>query len=360
MEDKMDRRRLSRLQVGTFIILLIAAAAGLLLLLFQIRNALVIGNERYTSEKIVSDLVYDFPTHNSLYLGWKYRTARAEERTPYLNSVQVKIKSPGDVQIIVQEKTLCGYVEYNGTNVYFDQEGVVLETSNTVREGTIKVEGMAMEEPQLYKKLPVENTAQLRTMLSVNKLLTQSGLDVSAISFDDNQNITARVGTIEVLLGQDEYMEEKVSNLSAIYQLQAGQTGVLNMSAYTGKNEPITFSNPKEEAENEEMADQEAGGENPAEEWSPEDGQAPDQFQDENASAEPPAEESVEDTQVRGVAGFMVFDSSGTLRYDARVIGGQVVDAYGNPIPGCSVNEDGNVVDAYWNVIDPMTGTLAQ
>jgi len=35
-------------------------------------------------------------------------------------------------------------------------------------------------------------------------------------------------------------------------------------------------------------------------------------------------------------------------------------DAYGNPIPGFWVNEDGNVVDAYWNVIDPMTGTLAE
>ena len=56
----------------------------------------------------------------------------------------------------------------------------------------------------------------------------------------------------------------------------------------------------------------------------------------------------------------MVFDSSGTLRYDAHVVNGQVVDAYGNPIDGCYVNENGNVMDAYWNEIDPHTGTLAQ
>jgi Mn-containing catalase len=56
----------------------------------------------------------------------------------------------------------------------------------------------------------------------------------------------------------------------------------------------------------------------------------------------------------------MVFDSSGTLRYDAHVVGGQVVDSYGNPIDGCYVNENGNVVDAYWNEIDPATGQLAQ
>jgi Mn-containing catalase len=56
----------------------------------------------------------------------------------------------------------------------------------------------------------------------------------------------------------------------------------------------------------------------------------------------------------------MVFDSSGTLRYDAHVSDGQVVDSYGNPIDGCYVNENGNVVDAYWNEIDPATGQLAQ
>ena len=71
-------------------------------------------------------------------------------------------------------------------------------------------------------------------------------------------------------------------------------------------------------------------------------------------------QEAQQTGETYGLSAFMVFDSYGTLRYDAHVVNGQVVDAYGNPIPGCSVNADGYVVDAYWNVIDPMTGTLAQ
>ena len=127
METRGQERRLPRWQIGILIVLVIAAAMALLLLLFQIRSALVIGNARYPADKIVSDLVYDFPTRNSLYLGWKYRSAKAEPRAPYLSSVQVKIVSPGEVQIIVQEKVLSGYVLYNGNNVYFDSEGIVRE-----------------------------------------------------------------------------------------------------------------------------------------------------------------------------------------------------------------------------------------
>ena len=74
--------------------------------------------------------------------------------------------------------------------------------------------------------------------------------------------------------------------------------------------------------------------------------------QDEDDNQEP-AEETPS-------AVFMVFDSGGTLRYDARVVNGEVVDSYGNPIAGCYVNEAGNVKDAYWNEIDPRTGELIQ
>ena len=55
-------------------------------------------------------------------------------------------------------------------------------------------------------------------------------------------------------------------------------------------------------------------------------------------------------------SGVMAFDSNGTLHYDARIVNGQVVDSSGNVISGCTVTEDGNIKDAYWNIIDPSTG----
>ena len=84
--------------------------------------------------------------------------------------------------------------------------------------------------------------------------------------------------------------------------------------------------------------------------------------QEEQPGAEEGTQEEAVQEEAAGSSGapFMVFDSSGTLRYDARIVNGQVVDGYGNPIDGCYVDENGNAVDAYWNVIDPATGTLAQ
>ena len=223
-----------------------------------------------------------------------------------------------------------------------------------------------MDEPQLYQKLPVTNAAMLRTMLNLSSLIGNSGLIADEISFDEALNMYATIGTIKVELGQDEYLEEKISNLVTIYPKIVGQTGILKLSSYTGKSDDIQFEEvvPEETVpdgtdaggagwDNSETGENGGTSEGISQDNEPvPGGEGQDQAPEENADTR--------SGEVVGVEGFMVFDSSGTLRYDARVIGGQVLDKYGNPIPGCSINEDGNVVDAYWNVIDPMTGTLAQ
>ncbi len=366
--------------VGT--LLVVSLIVLLLLTVFRIKTFTVVGNERYSADKIEYDLCDDFRSGNTLWFSWKYRTAASDPKAPYLNTIQAKIISPSEVRVIVQEKRLIGCVQYNGQYVSFDSDGIVLEIGDEAPEETVLVTGVTMDEPVLYQKLPVSNTAQMRTMLSICRLLGDSGLEPDAVDFDENGNITVTIGTVRVELGQDEYLEEKVSNLVTIYPKVASQTGTLNMTAFTGRYETVTFSandGSDETAPGEEGADtvgetvDTAGSDTSGEEGSADTGEDTGEagLEDagsgedsqagtgEEAQPEDTGEETAEEGQV-GLDAFMVFDSSGTLRYDAHVVNGQVVDAYGNPIDGCYVNENGNVMDAYWNEIDPHTGTLAE
>lgn len=394
MVMRRRKRRIARIKVIGAVLLFLIAAAAVLLGLFRIRQVEVIGSSRYGAEAIQEALIDDFWTENTLYFAWKYRNAVSETKTPYLDSVQVKILSPGKVQIQVREKTLSGYVQYAGTNVYFDSNGSVLDITDQVYQGIPLVSGVTMDEPVLYQRLPVGNAAQLRTMLSITKLLLEAQLIPDNISFDENLNITLTIGSVQVQLGQDEYLEEKVANLVTIYQEIAGQSGTLHMEGFTGRNEAITFRQEGEEdtAQETDAEGNPVTGETDAEgspvsqetdaEGNPVTGETDAEgspvSQETNAdgtgaagetdaNGNPVTEEDgasqdgqVSDDEVTGMAGFMAFDSSGTLRYDARVVNGQVVDANGTPIDGCTVDENGNVVDAYMNVIDPYTGQPAQ
>ena len=418
------------MQAASVTILAVAAAVLILLFVFRMNSLEIVGASRTSPEKIENDLVYNFWTGNTVFFTWKYKDATADSRAPYLGSIQAKMKSPGTVVLTVTEKRLLGAVEYGKQFVCFDDDGVVLEIDEKKPANVPLIEGMTVDEPALYQKLPVANTAQLTAVLSTSRLLENADLIPDTIRLDENLNITAVYGDIEVELGMNELLEEKVAYLGSIYPSLKDETGVLHMETYTGNNESFTFSPGKPGSEETEEAkglgpggaaagmDPE-GSQGAVQEEAPEavagpvfqafdaygnlhndaqvvngqvvdsngtplegctvneDGSVTDAYWNvmydvvpagttqpaEETGAQGAAEEAAEPEpsgETVGLSAFMVFDSSGTLRYDAHVVGGQVVDAYGSPIPGCSLNADGYVVDAYMNVIDPNTGTLAQ
>ena len=343
----------------------LGAAVAIVLGVFQIRSIDVRGNERYSAEQIRDDLIYDFKTRNTLYFSWKYRSEQPAADAPYLKSVQAVMLSPTSVRIIVKEGQMVGRVQYENSNVYYDPDGVVQEISDTIYSGIPLVTGVEIEPPQLYQRMVTKNAALLRTMLNITQLLIKNELIPDSVTFDASQNMILRLGPVTVLLGQDEYLEEKIANLVSIYPQVEGEEGTLNMEGFTGRNEAITFkadsaadqtseteSQEGETGSEQDLSQQDSlAGEGADAQAAPEDG---------SADAETPEEAAPEEVPEDTSTPFMVFDSSGTLRYDAHVSGGQVVDSYGNPIDGCYVNENGNVVDAYWNEIDPATGQLAQ
>lgn len=379
----------------TIVILLavIAAAALILVYGFRIKTVAVEGNERYPAEEISGDLMSSSLLQNTLYFTWRYRSAVTSPDAPYLTSVKAKILSPTSVRISVTESTLIGRVQYGQQNVYFDEDGVVQMITDEVRQGIPLVTGVSLQKPTLYQKLAMDNASTLRTMLSVTQLLIQADFIPDSVTFDESGNMTLRFGSVAVKLGQDEYLEEKIANLVQIYPQIESESGTLNMEGFTGKNSSITFRRSSDttdesetegdmsetlagvgagtggEAEAEEDADAEgAEGEAAADDGSADAEAAADEGSadaegadareaDQNAEAEEPDEQ--EDQQSVGT-GVMAFDSSGTLHYDARIVNGQVVDAAGNPIDGCTVDENGNIKDAYWNVIDPVTGQNVQ
>lgn len=378
------KRRVTRIRLIVIAVLCIAAAAAVLLGLFRIHTVELYGSSRYQPEQIKNDLITDFWTENTLYFSWKYRNAVSDPKAPYLESIQAKVLTPGKVRLTVKEKILTGYVQYAGNNVYFDRDGEVLEITDTVYGDVPLVSGVTMSEPVLYQRLPMENAAQMGAMLKIASLLIQEGFMPDNISFDENLNITLTIDGITVKLGQNDYLDEKVANLVNIYPQLQGQTGTLNMDSFTGKNEDISFlpsdeapvqeteagsgegtasqegasaADPEGQGDGNEDGSSEGSGQNEGgSDQTGEDAQGAGQENAPEDSQGASQENTPQDQEATGVVGFMVFDSSGTLRYDARVVNGQVVDAGGNPIDGCTVNEAGNVVDAYWNEIDPMTG----
>lgn len=351
---KRARRRKKLIRIGAAVLIVFAALVALLV--FRVREVKVYGNERHSTGEIASGIVTDVMSENTLYLLWKYKDAKVPDTMPYLDELSVQMKTPSCIEVHVSEKDLVGYID-KGEYIYFDQNGLILEITDQIYDGIPVVTGVDTEEVVLYQKLPTSSSAQLRTILSLTQLLAYHELKAQEIRFGENMEITLFLHDIEVKLGQDEYLEEKIANLRAIIEkMDSTDHGVLHLESFTGKNEAVTFTRAEEPVLTEEPeADVTDEGYEDGAAAAPGDSIS---TGEESADSADTSQDTAEDPWSK--PGFMAFNSNGTLVYNVRVINGVVVDEYGNAVPGCTVNENGYVVDAYMNVIDPATGTLAE
>lgn len=359
--NRRARRKKRLIRGGALLILLVAVLA--VVFLFQVKTVTVYGNTRHTEEEIKEGLLNNILHKNTLYLQWKYRNGAVPDTLPFLKSLKVTMKSPVEIEVQVTEKEPVGYLD-KGEYVYFDEDGIVLELSDKEDSDYPVITGVEVDEPVLYQKLPMQSSAQLRTILSITQLLSYQELQAKEIRFGNNGDITVFVGGVEALLGQDEYLEEKIANLSAILNKMGDEYGTLHLESFTGKSDLTTFT-PSEETETETELQTDAGeGSGEAGDGSggsdstgsTADGTAGDGTGD---SGDGSGSDSQADDSSSSVVIAMVFDSSGNLVYNVHVENGTVVDANGNPVSGCTVNENGDVVDAYMNVFDGKTGELS-
>ncbi|MCD7842700.1 MAG: cell division protein FtsQ/DivIB, partial [Lachnospiraceae bacterium] len=237
MRQKRKRR------LTNFIILLAAVLVILtVLFVFRVRKVTVSGNSRYSAEEIEEGLITDFLSGSTLYLWWTCRDGDIPDTMPYLASMKVQMTSPFAVRVTVSEKELVGYFD-TGSYAYFDEDGIILEITDELYDDIPIITGASLGEVTLYQKAPTESSSQLRTILSLLDLLDYQELTASEIRFAEDSEITVYIGYIEAVLGQDEYLEEKIANLKAILNtMSVSSAGTLHLENVTGKNEDITFT----------------------------------------------------------------------------------------------------------------------
>lgn len=304
---KEERRRKKRRKIGLYIllilILLIAAGVFIVMNVFTVENVVVEGNELYSSTQIENMVLNDEYSWNSLYVDLKYRFVDIGE-VPFVDTMEVSLDNPHTVHIKVYEKGMLGYLYINsiGQNAYFDKDGFVVETSTEVIDGVPKITGISCEEVVLYEKLQLENSDILRDLLNLTQTLKKYNLLPDEIQYDSNMEPVLYYGTIQVKIGSEDNLSQKVVRLSIILPQVDGLSGTLHLETWTPETTDIIWDRAEEQSETEEETTEEPSEEpsadtpaeeQPAQDVPAENTPAEEQQPAENAPAEdmPPVEQ---------------------------------------------------------------------
>lgn len=225
--------------IASIVIVCLAAAALVVVSVFRVQNVSVEGNVHYTSEEIEAMVLTDRLSYNSLYLSLKYRNREIRD-IPFIETMSVRVDSPDSITIRVYEKSVAGYVEYMGRYMYFDRDGIVVESSETRTEGIPQVTGIRFDHVVLYEALPVKNTDIFQEILSITQMLSKHQITTDKIYFNESNEITLYFDNIRAKLGKDN-LEEKVMRLEQILPNLSGESGVLDLQNYSEDRKNVTF-----------------------------------------------------------------------------------------------------------------------
>ena len=229
----------------TAAVIIICAAMAYILTYYRVNNVEVVGNSHYTTQEIEDMVLKGNLFDNSLLLNLKYRN-KSIENVPFVEKMDVEVIGADSIRIMVYEKKLAGCVSYLGNYMYFDRDGIVVESSLEASSNVPEVLGLSFNYVIIHEKLPVEKQEVFEEILDITQLLSKYNLHANKIFFDSEYNVYLYFDGIEVSIGTKDYIDEKIIQLQYILPNLEGKSGILEMKDFNEDTKNVTFEEKKQ------------------------------------------------------------------------------------------------------------------
>ena len=222
------------------IILLIIMSALLYASTFSIKKIIVNGCVLSSEEDVKASIEDNLIMDNTivLYLQNKFDPI---ENIPFVTKLSFDYVDKNTVSVEVYEKSVAGCIEYMESFVYFDREGVVLETSKDRYANVPYIKGITVKSWELGEELPIENKKRFDSILTITQLIDKYSIDIEGIEFTLDGEIVLRHDNIEIELGEGDNLPIQLMNLSSILEELKGKSGVLYMKEFDSENSTASF-----------------------------------------------------------------------------------------------------------------------
>lgn len=207
---------------------------------YTVTTVYVEGNLHYTNEEIMAMVMDGRYGNNSIFLSLKYRD-KGIDNIPFIQTMDVSVEAKDTIRIKVYEKAVAGYVAYLGRYVYFDRDGIVVETAEEKTAGIPQVTGLSFSHVILHEPLPVENQSVFEDILNITQLLEKYSMPVDKIYFSPDYEVTLIFGDARVAMGGSDDIDEKMMGLQYMLPSLEGKSGTLDLRDYTEDTRMISF-----------------------------------------------------------------------------------------------------------------------
>lgn len=231
-EQIKKQKRIKRFRVikYTFLVALILTAiiATMTSPLFNIKKITVSGNEKISSDEIISLSQINIE-QNTYKTNMKKAKSKILEN-PYIKSVEIKRKLPSNVEIIVEERKTTFMIEYGNSYVYINNQGYILEVSSEKLEVPILQGAETITEDFVPgNRLCAEDLEKMSTVIKIMEIATSNEISslITRIDIESRQNYKILFETEQKVayIGDGLDLNTKILNIKSILERENGIRG---------------------------------------------------------------------------------------------------------------------------------------
>lgn len=231
----------------TFCLLIIILIAAILLGT-RLKTVTVDGSNHYSKEEIQNQVLADEMGKNSLLLYFRHKYGK-EKVIPFIEKLDVTLVDRNTIHLQVYEKKIIGCIEYMNSYLYFDKDGIIVESSSERVPEVPIVTGLTFSKMTLYEKLEVEQRNAFHLILNITQLIWRYQIDADTIRFTPELEVILECNEIEVLLGKRESYDEQLAQLPNLLlsaqNADANKKMIIDMKAFNEGQDKI-IAKPKE------------------------------------------------------------------------------------------------------------------
>ncbi len=198
------------------------------------------GSTSYSDEELTK---YIFGgKYNVNTLMYYFFTSKQDKAViPFVQDYEVAVEWPNKLKVKIYEKSIIGYIRYMGYNLYFDKDGIVVDSSQEVLEGIPEVIGLDYSNVVLHSKLEIRDDKIYNILLELVQLCQKYEIPADRVFFDQNCDVTMYIENIKIILGDPSTITMKVYEVSQMMSQMSGLSGTLHMENYTEDSSSIIF-----------------------------------------------------------------------------------------------------------------------
>lgn len=222
------------------IILVILGVGAYYVSTFRLKEVQVVGCVMSSEELVRETVKEEAPMGNVLLLYLKNQFSSMRD-IPFVAKLDIEFIDKNTLKVTVYEKQVAGCIEYMNNYVYFDRDGIVLESSDDRKTGVPCIDGLEIMNWTLNEELPIDYPERFSLILNITQLIEKYELDIDRIMFTREGNIVLRYKKIDVELGDGSNLTPQLMNLKSILSGLEGKKGVLYMKEFNSDTSTASF-----------------------------------------------------------------------------------------------------------------------